>query len=259
MDSADSTYTESFNRTRLLLGDGAMERLAHAHVVICGLGAVGSYATEALARAGIGRLTIADFDAICPSNINRQLYALHSTQGKPKVLVAKDRILDINPHCCVAAYQIMVHENTLPQICQPGPDYLIDATDALNPKVETLIYCRTHELAIISCMGAALRTDPTSIRIGPLETVHRCPLAMRVRKRLRRRGIPIDIPCVYSIESRAELAGKAIAAEQDSDPNYLDKGRKRRSLGSMPTIPGIFGLIAANEVILRLTESCRPR
>lgn len=238
-----------FLRIERMIGPEGLERLSRARVVVVGLGAVGSYATEALARAGVGHLRLVDFDVIRPSNINRQLYALESTLGRHKVDVAAARVRDINPRCEVEPLRIFVDAQTREQVLAGPPDVLIDAIDSLSPKVELLSAASAGGIPIISSAGAALRTDPLSIRVAPLSQTHACPLAAKIRRKLRKRGVGIEFPCIYSIEPVRHEPG---APEESGETPVLERGRPRQTLGSLPTLTGIFGLIAANLALERL-------
>ena len=242
---------ERFSRTRCFLGEKKFNRLQQAMVTIVGLGAVGGYAAEGLARAGIGRLRLVDFDTIQPSNINRQILALESSIGQAKVEVAKERIRLINPKCQVEALQLFAAEETLDDILLPAPNILIDAIDSLNPKIQLLVGAHRRNITTFSSMGAALRTDPSKIQTGDIMTSNHCPLAKHVRNRLRRQGVEGGIRCVYSTERVAFNYQMPEKTEQIASA-YEDRGRKRNILGSLPTITGIFGLTLANEVILQL-------
>ncbi len=244
---------ERFSRTRCFLGEEKFKKLQKAAVTIVGLGAVGGYAAEGLARAGVGRLRLVDFDTIQLSNINRQILALENNIGQAKVAVARDRIRQINPKCRVDALQVFAAEESLDKILTPKPDFLIDAIDSLNPKIQLLSGAYRRDIPIFSSMGAALRTDPAKISTGDIMTSNHCPLAKHVRNRLRRHGIEGGIDCIYSTE---RVIFDYQGPEQTETPasEYEDRGRKRNVLGSLPTITGIFGLILANEVILRLTQ-----
>ncbi len=247
---------EQFQRIALLLGEDAVSRLAAARVAIIGLGAVGSYATEALARAGVGHLRLVDFDTVRPSNLNRQLLALHSTIGRKKIDVAAERVRDINPACDVRTLDLFLHVETLAQALEPPLDLVIDAIDSFRPKVELLAACQNSHIPVLSSMGAAMRSDPLAVRISPLAAITTCRLAARVRKALRRRGVAVDFECVYSIEPPASLPEAA-----PSDPNdpTFERGRTRRPLGSLPTLTGIFGLTIAHRAIQQLTERGREQ
>ncbi|MEN8199893.1 MAG: tRNA threonylcarbamoyladenosine dehydratase [Thermodesulfobacteriota bacterium] len=243
---------ERFSRTRCFLGDEKFTRLQQAMVTIVGIGAVGGYAAEGLARAGVGHLRLVDFDTIQPSNINRQILALDSSIGQPKVAAAQERINLINPGCRVEPLQLFAAEETLDEILSPPPDVLIDAIDSLNPKIQLLAGAHHRNIPTYSSMGAALRTDPAKITSGDIMGSSHCPLAKHVRNRLRRQGIDGGIQCVYSTE---QVEFDYQGPEEGGPPAspYEDRGRKRNVLGSLPTITGIFGLILANEVLLHLT------
>ncbi|AQT70303.1 Molybdopterin-synthase adenylyltransferase [Anaerohalosphaera lusitana] len=252
-------FHKRFARTARLVGPEGVKRLSSAHVAVIGLGAVGSYAVEALTRAGVGNLTLVDFDQITHSNMNRQLYALESTLGQPKSEIARRRVLDINPDCNVRALHTFIHHDTVRSVLEPRPDIVIDAIDSLNPKVELLT--ALHELAIptVTSMGAALRTDPSAIRVAKLKKSYNCPLARLVRKRLRRRNIPLDFTCVYSTETTDNLPDHAIGSDRADEHDHSFRGRQRSTLGSLPTITGIFGLTAANTAIKMLAGETAQR
>lgn len=240
---------EQFARIERLIGADGLERLQQAHVVVVGLGAVGSYAVEGLARAGVGRLRLVDFDEVHPSNLNRQLFALHSTIGKSKADIAFSRVKDINPNCEVEAYRTFVHVDTLDEVLDGTPDLVIDAIDSALPKVELLSATMGRGIPVISCMGAALRTDPSCVQVAPLgKTIH-CPLAKRVRKMLRKRKVSEDFPCVFSREQLTCLPENARSFEEEGQQEESWRGRPRQTLGSLPTVTGIFGLTAANAAL----------
>lgn len=244
-----------FSRTGMLLGAKAMERLAAAHVVVIGLGAVGGYAVEGLARGGVGRLTLVDHDVVQASNINRQLYALESTLGRPKTLVAAERVADINPSCRVEPLELFAHEDTLDRILQGAPDLVIDAIDALLPKRLLIRESVRRGIPIVSSMGAALRLDPTAVRVGPLGRTQGCPLAKRLRRALRSDIDVNQVVCVYSAEP--VRLGVEPACD-DLCEAIVERGRQRRALPSLPTVTGIFGLTAANEGLRLLLEEWWP-
>lgn len=244
-----------FHRTELLLGAEGLERLRGARVLVAGLGAVGSYAVEGLARAGVGALRLVDFDVVQPSNINRQLLALESTIGRAKIDVAAERVRDINPQCEVDARRVFIDADTAPGILAGPLDAVVDAIDSLSPKVALLSAAHRAGLWTVSCMGAATRTDPLALRIDDISRTVHCPLARLVRKRLRRVGVGSGILCVYS----AEPAAREASAASDADPAPPGfehrRGRPRRTLGSLSTLTGMFGLVAATRVILRLAAA----
>lgn len=239
---------DRFHRTELLLGADAVRRLRNAHVAVAGLGAVGSFAVEALARSGVGRLRIVDFDVIRDSNVNRQLLATTSSLGRPKVEAARARVMDINPDCRVEALPLFVDEQSLPAILDGPPDVLIDAIDSVGPKAKLLAAAVAAGVPlVISGMGAANRTDPLAVRVADISKTTMCPLAKFVRLKLRKAGVTKGIRCVYSVEP-----SKDAILEEDTEGDYLRRGRKRRTLGSFACVPGVIGLVAAREAIMKI-------
>lgn len=246
---SDENSSDWLARTRVLLGDGAVARLAAARVCVIGLGAVGSFAVEGLARSGVGWFRVVDFDVVQSSNLNRQLYAVHSTLGRPKAEVAADRIRDINPAAAVEAKRLFAHRETLPELLADKPDLVIDAVDSLAPKVEIIAAAAGAGIPVFSALGAATRLDADAIRFGPLMRARGCPLGRLVRKRLRKRGIEDgELWCVYSEEERNLEAIR----EPEADGDTYERGRPRSVLGSMSTVTGLFGLRLAHEAALRL-------
>jgi len=218
---------DRLHRTRLLFGDIGTQKLQNATVMVVGCGAVGSFAIEALARSGIGHLIVVDFDTVERTNINRQLFALESTIGMPKVNVAATRIRDINPDIRVDMFNMFFDKHNTPNII---PDYIIDAIDTVESKVALYQWAHEHNIPFISSMGAASKTDPTQIKIAPISKTTVCPLASRVRKLVRGIDLP-DFPVAYSTETPAPVMGHA------------------KNLGSVITVTGTFGLNLANWVI----------
>ena len=200
--------------------------------MVVGCGAVGSFAIEALARSGVGHLVVVDFDTVERTNINRQLFALESTVGLPKVEVAATRIRDINPDIAVDALNVFFDDKTVLDIV---PDIIIDAIDTVESKVALYKWAYKHNIPFISSMGAASKTDPTQIKIAPISQTTVCPLASRVRKMVRDTDLP-DFPVVYSAEKPAPVIGHA------------------KNLGSVITVTGTFGLILANWVIQEIVR-----
>jgi len=241
----------------LLLGKEKIERLKKAFVVVIGMGAVGSYATEALSRSGIRHLRLVDFDTIKTTNFNRHILAVTPNLGKLKAEAAKERIAQINPHCKVEVVNEFAAEETMEKIVEGKPDLVIDAVDSLNPKVQILAYCHGKKIPVISSMGAALRMNIFSIKAGDLFKTTGCPLARYVRSRLRRRGIQKGIFCVYSDTPVSEehiQRTNNLNEEQDND-----RGRKRMKLGSTPTVTGAFGLAVAHHALLYLIGDLKLR
>ena len=256
-----------FHRTELMLGAEGLRRLRNSCVMIVGLGAVGGYATEALARAGIGEFRLVDFDAIQESNLNRQLLATRLTLNLPKTEAARARIASIKPSSRATSRDALVNDATVDSLFQGEwsnpPDYVVDAIDSLGPKVALIAATLKRGIPMISSMGAALRFDAGLVSCGSLADATYCPLAAQVRERLRRAGVdPRDVKCVYSPEpirqalrdgqERLKRVEPTIALPTPDAPR---KGRARNTLGSLPTVVGIFGLRIAHEIILELAGS----
>ncbi len=240
-----------FARTEQLLGHDGLERLAQAEVAIFGLGGVGSFVVEALARAGVGRLRVVDHDVVNASNLNRQLFGLRSTIGLPKVEVAAARILDINPDCTVDSRRAFINGDSVTDLLEPSVDLVVDAIDSVNAKVALIQATHAQGIPIVSSMGAGGRLNGSLIFAGDLSETLVCPLAAIIRKRLRRREITHGIRCVYSTEPcRNDLAPNPIDVEAHVGP-----GRKRTPLGTISYMPAMFGLRVAEEVIRILLES----
>lgn len=237
----------SFSRTELLLGSDTMQALAGIQVCIIGLGGVGSYAAETLARAGIGRFTLIDFDTVGETNLNRQIIALQDTIGQAKTELMRARILAINPEAEVHTHQVFLDQDNRAALLA-GMDYYIDAIDSLGPKIGLLEHATTQNLKIISVMGAGNRLDPAQIHIAPLEKSHNCPLARRVRKFLRRRGFSTQFPCVYS----SELPLKPEEDEDSPAELIIQRGRQRKTIGSISYMPAIMGMLAASWVLRQI-------
>ncbi len=240
---------DRLSRTRLLLGDEVMEKLARSTVMVVGCGAVGGFAIEALARSGVGKLILVDFDVVKESNINRQIFALHSTLYQEKAVVARNRIRDISPDIKVEILPVLVNADTIEEVLDRRVDFVIDAIDTLNPKTILIEQLMGRGIPFISSMGAALKTDATKIAIVPMKKTIHCPLAFFVRKRLRKRGVELTFPVVYSCE---DVSQKLHLEMPDTPEN--ETGRVRHNMGSLPTITGIFGLLCANYAIEYLRE-----
>jgi tRNA threonylcarbamoyladenosine dehydratase len=243
----NDTNDGRFCRTELLVGKESIEKLARAHVMVVGLGAVGSYAIEGLARAGIGRISLVDFDSVRLSNFNRQLYALEQNRDRLKVDVALERILQINPKCLVHPFRVFVDGKNADVLFEQKPNIIIDAFDSLSPKVHFMAACVKAGQNLISCLGAASRLDPFSLRIGDISETLNCPLARMIRKKLHKLGINDGVRCVYSIEPPKKSAIGPIPEESD-----YKRGRPRRPIGSISYLTGIAGLMAAGDVISRI-------
>ncbi|MDX9964085.1 tRNA threonylcarbamoyladenosine dehydratase [Desulfobacter postgatei] len=247
----DLSLISPFARLEQLLGTAAVDRLKHSRVAVFGLGAVGSFVVEALARSGIGYLRLVDFDRVDASNINRQIYALHSTLGLEKAAVARARVLDINPDCEVDLHTSFVNADSLSQFLSPDLDMVVDAIDGLNAKVSLIFGVKQMGLNLVSSMGAAGRTDVSMIRTGDLFDTEVCPLARMVRRRLRRRGLSSGVPCVYSIEpplNKEPFEDKDAVDLLEQDHVEGGHGRLRPPIGSAAWVPGCFGLTLAGLV-----------
>ncbi len=251
---------DQFQRVRMMLGTAAVDKLHGSRIFAAGLGAVGSFALEALARAGVGSFILADCDTIKPSNINRQLFAVWPTVGHKKTEAARDRLYSINPKIKIEMIEELLNAENISGILDKtlseGKFFLIDAIDSLGPKVDLLARSVERKIPLLSSMGAALRTDPDLIRYGRLTEVTHCRLSALLRKRLRRQGINTDdIFCVYSSEQMREEEDKRILPSDYSEDDTQLPGRRRNVLGSMPTLTGMFGLRLAHETILRLISA----
>jgi len=246
-----------FSRLQLLVGKTAMETLEEASVAVFGIGGVGSYATEALARAGVGSLTLVDFDDICATNINRQIHALDSTVGRSKVEVMAERCRQINPICRVTPRQAFYQDETSHELLAPGYDYVLDCIDHITAKLHLIATCVATRLPVISSMGAANKLDPTQIRVADISATEKCRLARIIRKELRRRGIAQGVQVVYSTEEFRPLRDEAhTAADNRICPNHEEQrwgsSDRRVILGSSSYIPPIFGLTMAGVVVQKL-------
>lgn len=241
----------------LLAGKDGLQRLAQASVAVFGIGGVGSYAAEALARAGVGRLTLIDFDDICLTNINRQVHALDGTVGKPKVQVMAERCRAINPDLQVEPIKAFFSAENADELLGRGYDYVLDCIDHITAKLHLIERCKALGLPIIASMGAANKLDPTQITVADLAKTERCRLARIIRKELRKRGINSGVRVVYSTEEFRPLGDQSAAcADNCICPNKGDHlwrcTDRRVILGSSSYIPPLFGLTMAGEVIREL-------
>ncbi|MCK5916447.1 MAG: tRNA threonylcarbamoyladenosine dehydratase [Deltaproteobacteria bacterium] len=241
----------SFSRLKLLFGEVGLQRLAQAHVAIVGLGAVGSFAAEALARTAIGEITLIDFDLVGETNINRQLFALNSTVGQAKVEVAARRLRDINPGIKLNCRQVFYHHDTADELLGDNNfDILIDAIDGAAPKLDLIRNCLQREINFISAMGAAGRSRPNLVEIGDLLATIGCPLAKVMRKQLRREGIKKgEVTVVYSPEPIAVESAAPESFSENEREEFFQRGRRRRIQPSAIFMPGVFGLLAAQYAV----------
>ena len=245
----------AFSRTELLIGKEAMEKLEHSAVAVFGIGGVGSFAAEALARCGVGTLALFDDDKVCLTNINRQLIATRKTVGRKKVEVMKERILDINPQCVVEAHECFYSADNAGEFDLSRYDYIVDAIDTVSSKLTLIERARDAGVPVISCMGAGNKLDPTRFEVTDIYKTSVCPLAKVMRRELRKRGID-SLKVVYSRE-------EAIAPQETEEiscksncvcpPDTTRKCTVRRQIpGSISFVPSVAGLILAAETVKEL-------
>ena len=226
-------------RTTLLLGEEKLNKLREANVLVVGLGGVGAYAAEMIARAGVGRMTIADADTVSDTNINRQLIALHSTIGRPKAELMRERLLDINPELQLIVVNRFIKDDETDALLDSEKfDYVVDAIDTLSPKLALIKGALDRGIPLVSSMGAGAKTDPTKMDICDIATTHHCPLAHMLRKRLHKIGIRTGFTAVFSPEPVRE--GAMILCEEQN---------KKSNTGTISYIPALFGIGCASVVI----------
>ena len=240
-----------FSRTKLLLGDEGMEKLANARVAVFGIGGVGGYAVEALARSGVGTLDLIDDDKVCLTNINRQIIATRSSVGKYKVEVAAERVHDICPDITVNVHRCFYMPDTADQFDFTQYDYVIDAIDTVKGKIEIIMQAKAAGTPVISCMGAGNKLDPTAFRVADIYKTKVCPLARVMRYELKKRGVK-KLKVVYSEEVPTRpLEDPSISCRTHCIcPPGTRKCTVRRDIpGSTAFVPSVAGLILAGEVI----------
>lgn len=221
------------------MGQEKLTTINSAHILVVGLGGVGAYATEMLARAGVGELTIADADTVGESNINRQLIALHSTIGRAKTEVLAERLMDINPNLKLHIHTEYIRDEKTYELLDAAKyDYVVDCIDTLSPKVNLIAGALERGIPLVSSMGAGAKTDPTKIEVKDIEKSHHCPLAHMLRKRLHKLGIRSGFWAVFSPEPVRE--GSMIIAEETN---------KKSNVGSISYIPAAFGCVCSSVVI----------
>lgn len=230
-------------RTGLLLGEEKMERLRKAHVLVVGLGGVGAYAAEMLCRAGVGQMTIVDADTVQPTNINRQLPALHSTLGKPKAEVLAERFRDINPDIRLTVLPVYLKDEAIPELLDSMRfDFIVDAIDTISPKCYLIYHALQRGIKIVCSMGAGAKSDITQIRFADLWETYHCGLSKAVRKRLQKMGIKRKVPVVFSTEQADPNAVVLVDNEQN----------KKSTTGTISYMPAVFGCYLAEYVIRKL-------
>ena len=245
-----------FQRTELLLGSPGWARLGAARMMVVGLGGVGSYAAEALVRAGVGHLTLVDFDQVCLTNLNRQLHATRRTIGAAKVGVMAERCRAINPKATIVPEQTFYEAGNSDRLLDPGYDFVLDAIDNVTAKLHLLESCVRRGQPIISAMGAGSRTDPTRIRVTDISRTQKDPFAKVLRKELRARGVTTGIEAVWTDEEPNELdaevqdAFHCICPNGDNDHHTCDK--RNVVQGTVPWVPAMFGMMMAGTAVNRL-------
>ena len=231
---------EELTRTAYVLGEDAIEKLSGARVAVFGVGGVGGYVCESLARSGVGNIDIFDKDVVSLSNINRQIIALHSTVGRPKVEVMRERIMDINPDCVVNTHEVFYLPENADEYDLSKYDYIVDAVDTVSAKLEIILRAKALGIKVISAMGAGNKTDPTAFKVADIQKTEGCPLARVMRRELKKRGI-VKLKVVYSPE------------EPIKSP-YFDSESGKNLPGSLSFVPSVMGLIISGEVIKDLIK-----
>ncbi|MBO4670397.1 MAG: tRNA threonylcarbamoyladenosine dehydratase [Bacteroidales bacterium] len=231
-------------RTEMLLGAAALERLAAARVVVVGLGGVGAMAAEMLVRAGVGEMVIVDADTVGLTNINRQIPALHSTVGRSKCAVMSERLMDINPSLKLRRVEEFLDEKGIPEVLDGiEPDCVVDAIDTLSPKIALIQYCLRRGLFLVSSMGSGSKLDATRVRVADISQTFQCPLAHMLRKRLHKLGITSGFLAVFSTE------------RPDRTSVVLEESRNKKSqTGTISYLPAVFGCVCAQAVVQHLAS-----
>jgi len=244
-----------FSRTQLLLGKEAMEKLKNSSVAVFGIGGVGTFAAEALARCGIGNFALFDDDKVCLTNINRQLIATRKTIGKKKVEVMAERIKEINPNANVTGYQVFYMPDNADEYDLTGYDYIVDAVDTVTAKLELIVRAKANSIPIISSMGAGNKLNPTELEVADIYKTSVDPLAKVMRHELKKRGIK-NLKVVYSKEKPIALVHEGDGCEDGCvcPPGTTRKCTGRRAIpGSVSFVPSVAGLIIASEVVKDIT------
>lgn len=230
-------------RTGLLLGEEKMQRMAAAHVLVVGLGGVGAYAAEMICRAGVGQMTIVDADTVQPSNINRQLPALHSTIGRSKAEVLAERFRQINPELDLTVLPVYLKDDNIPQLLDAAHyDFIVDAIDTISPKCYLIFHAMQRRIKIVSSMGAGAKSDISQVRFADIWDTYHCGLSKAVRKRLQKMGVKRKLPVVFSTEQADTQAVILIDDEKN----------KKSTCGTVSYMPAVFGCFLAEYVIKRL-------
>jgi tRNA A37 threonylcarbamoyladenosine dehydratase len=242
---------DQFSRTKLLIGEEGVDKLANARVAVFGIGGVGGYVCEALARSGVGHFDLIDNDTVSLTNINRQIIALHSTVGKYKTEVMRDRMKDINPEVEVEIHNCFFLPENADEFDFSKYDYVVDAVDTVAAKLSVIVKAKEEGVPVISSMGAGNKLDPTQFKVADIYKTKVCPLAKVMRRELKSRGIK-KLKVVYSEELPVKQDEKTVKAYNENDfenPEIEKKSNKRSTPGSTAFVPSVAGLIIAGEVI----------
>ena len=243
-----------FARFSMLVGEEGLEKLRNSKVIVFGVGGVGSYTVEALARSGVGHITMVDFDEISESNINRQLHSLRSTIGKSKTDVMKDRILDINPDCEVELIKKLVYKDFDEIFVDNRYDFVVDAIDVIRSKINLIEYCVKNKINIISSMGFGNKMHPEMVEISKIKNTSVCPMARTIRSILKKKNI-FDIPVVYSKEQPVK-PNKSELFKEEAPTEFRENNEipRKTTPGSNAFVPGTAGLVLASYVIRKILE-----
>lgn len=244
---------EQFGRTALLIGEDAMLRLEQAHVIVFGVGGVGGFVVEALARAGVGSIDIVDNDEVNVTNINRQIIALHSTIGRAKVDVMKERVEAINPSCKVTAHQCFYLPETADLFDFTKYTYVVDAVDTVTAKLQIITAAKEANVPVISCMGTGNKLDPSKFQVADVSKTSVCPLAKVMRKECKERGLK-DVKVLYSTELPRKAEPKLLQAALDKEREQGSAGQKRSIPASISFVPSVAGLMIAGEVVREIAH-----
>ena len=245
---------QTFARFFMMVGEDGIEKLRNSRVIVFGVGGVGSYTVEALARSGVGHITMVDFDEISESNINRQLHSLRSTIGKSKIDVMKDRILDINPDCKVELVKRLVYDDIDEVLGNNKYDFVVDAIDVIGSKINLIEYCVKNEINIISSMGFGNKMHPEMVEIAKIKNTSVCPMARTIRSILKKKGIT-NVPVAFSKEIPVQ-PNKSELFKEEMPTEFRENNKipRKTTPGSNSFVPGTAGLVLASYVVRKLLE-----
>ena len=245
---------QTFARFSMMVGEDGIEKLKNSRVIVFGVGGVGSYTVEALARSGVGQITMVDFDEISESNINRQLHSLRSTIGKSKIDVMKDRILDINPNCKVELVKRLVYDDIDEVLGNNKYDFIVDAIDVIGSKINLIEYCVKNNINIISSMGFGNKMHPEMVEIAKIKNTSVCPMARTIRSILKKKGIT-NVPVAFSKEIPVQ-PNKSELFKEEMPTEFRENNKipRKTTPGSNSFVPGTAGLVLASYVVRKLLE-----